>query len=354
MPRKAIGPGTYSALLASIKERIQSAQIRAVVVVNRELILLYWEIGSEIARRQNAEGWGTKVIEKLAQDLKRSFPRMQGFSSRNLQYMKTFAEAWPELAIAQQLAAQLPWFHNCVVLDKVRDPQARIWYVDQAIQNNWSRNQLTAQIDAKLYRRQSKAITNFARTLPAPQSELAQQILKDPYVFDFLTLTEDAAEKEIEAALIAHIRKFLLELGVGFAFVGSQYVLKVAGEDYRIDLLFYHLKLRCFVLIDLKGGAFKPEDTGKMNFYLAAVDKQLRHPDDKPSIGLILCKSKKALIVEYALYNTTTPMGISEFRHLSKLPKEFRGSLPSIAELEAELSSKVAKPPATKRLAKAK
>ena len=207
-------------------------------------------------------------------------------------------------------------------------------------------------INAKLHRRQSKAITNFAKTLPGPQAELAQQVLKDPYVFDFLTLTADAAEKDIEAGLIAHIQKFLLELGVGFAFVGRQYALEVAGEDYRIDLLFYHLKLRCFVLIDLKGGAFKPEDTGKMNFYLAAVDKQLRHPDDKPSIGLILCKSKKQLIVEYALYNTSTPMGISEFRHLAKLPKEFRGSLPTIAELEAELSSKVATIPPRKRPAK--
>ena len=358
MPRKTSSPSTYPALLASIKERIQSAQIRAAVAVNRELILLYWDIGSEISRRQNAEGWGTKVIEKLAEDLKRSFPRMQGFSSRNLQYMKTFAEAWPSLPIMQQLAAQLPWFHNCVLLDKVKDPQARAWYIGEAIKNNWSRNHLTAQIDTKLYRRQGKAITNFHRTLPSPQSELAQQVLKDPFMFDFLTLAEDASEKDIETGLLTHIRKFLLELGVGFAFVGSQYVLNIAGDDYRIDLLFYHLNLRCYIVIDLKGGPFKPEFTGKMNFYLAAVDNQLRHPDDKPSIGLILCKSKKELIVEYALYNTTTPMGIAEFKHLVKLPKQFRGSLPTIQELEAELSKLMTKPAKKKsplkRLTKAK
>jgi predicted nuclease of restriction endonuclease-like (RecB) superfamily len=347
MPRKTDSPSTYPALLASIKERIRSAQTRAAVVVNRELILLYWEIGSEISRRQNAEGWGTKVIEKLAEDLRRSFPRMQGVSIRNLKYMRAFADAWPDLAIVQQLAAQLPWFHNCLLLGKVKEPRERAWYIDQSIQNNWSRHQLAASIKAKLYRRQSKAITNFNRTLPAPQSELAQQLLKDPYVFDFLTLSENAAEKEIEAGLLGNIRKFLLELGVGFAFVGSQYVLKVAGDDYRIDLLFYHLKLRCYFVIDLKGGAFKPEYSGKMNFYLAAVDNQLRHPDDKPSIGLILCRSKKALIVQYALQNTTTAMGVSEFRHLVKVPKEFRANLPSIAQLEAELSGKPTPPKKT-------
>ena len=213
----------------------------------------------------------------------------------------------------------------------------RLWYVRGAIEHGWSRNVLEIHIDSGLYRRQGKALTNFQRTLPAPQSDLAQQLLKDPYNFDFLTLSKDAHERELEADLVDHIRKFLLGLGVGFSFVGSQYPLEVAGEDYRLDLLFYHLKLRCFIVIDLKGGAFKPEYTGKMNFYLAAVDDILKHPSDQPTIGLILCRTKKELLVEYALRGTTTPMGISEFTHLVKLPDQFKGTLPTIEELEAEL-----------------
>jgi predicted nuclease of restriction endonuclease-like (RecB) superfamily len=332
---------TYAALLASIKERIQTAQVRAALAVNRELVLLYWGIGTEITRRQKAEGWGTKVIENLGRDLKTSFPDMQGFSPRNLKYMKAFADAWPEEAIVQQGAAQLPWFHNCVLLDKVKDPAERLWYIHAAIENGWSRNVLVVHIESGLHRRQGKALTNFQRTLPAPQSDLAQQLLKDPYNFDFLTISKDAHERDIEAGLLEHIRKFLLELGVGFAFVGSQYPLEIAGEDYRLDLLFYHLKLRCFVIIDLKGGAFKPEYTGKMNFYLAAADDLLKHPSDQPSIGLILCKTKKTLVVEYALRNMNTPMGVAEFRYLEKLPEELKGSLPTIEEIEAELGTVV-------------
>ena len=339
MTDQAPSTQNYTALLASIKERIQSAQVRAALAVNSELVLLYWGIGSEITRRQKEEGWGTKVIDNLARDLKRSFPDMQGFSLRNLKYMKSFAEAWPEEAIVQQAAALLPWFHNCVLLDKVKDPEERLWYIREAIQNGWSRNVLVIQIEASLFRRQGKVLTNFQRTLPAPQSDLAQQLLKDPYNFDFLTLSADAHERDLERGLLAHLRSFLLELGVGFSFVGSQYPLEVAGEDYRIDLLFYHLKLRCFVVIDLKGGAFRPEYTGKMNFYLAAVDDLLKHPSDQPSIGLILCKSKKELVVEYALRNTTTPMGIAEFQYLEKLPEELKGSLPTIDEIEAELGA---------------
>jgi predicted nuclease of restriction endonuclease-like (RecB) superfamily len=339
MPDKTPSTQNYAALLASIKERIQTAQVRAAVAVNRELVLLYWGIGTEITRRQKAEGWGTKVIDSLGRDLKSSFPQMQGFSPRNLKYMKAFADAWPDEPIVQQLVAQLPWGHNVRLLDKVSSAEERLWYVRGAIEHGWSRNVLELHIESGLYRRQGKALTNFQRTLPAPQSDLAQQLLKDPYNFDFLTLSKDAHEREIEAGLLDHIRKFLVELGIGFAFVGSQYPLEVAGEDYRLDLLFYHLKLRCFVVIDLKGGAFKPEYTGKMNFYLAAVDDMLKHPTDQPSIGLILCKTKKELVVEYALRGTTTPMGISEFTHLEKLPAEFKGSLPTIEEIEAELTN---------------
>ena len=225
---------------------------------------------------------GSKIIDRLAADLRNAFPEMTGFSPRNLKYMRALAEAWPDEQIVQQLAAQIPWFHNCVILHTVKSPAEREWYIRQTIQNGWSRDVLVHQIERDLYRRQGKALTNFTRTLPAPQSELAQQVVKDPYNFDFLTITEEAREREIERALIDHIRDFLLELGIGFAFVGSQYPIQVGGEEFRIDLLFYHLRLRCFVVLDLKIGQFQPEYSGKMNFYLSAIDDLLRHPDDQP------------------------------------------------------------------------
>lgn len=330
---------SYAALFKSIKERIQTAQVRAAVAVNQELVLLYWGIGNEILARQQAEGWGKNVIPRLSKDLALEFPEMKGLSPRNLGYMKAFAEAWPEESILQEALAKLTWFHNLTLLEKLKDRDERLWYARAAIEHGWSRNVLVIQIEAGLYRRQGKAITNFTKALPAPHSDLAHQLLKDPYNFDFLTLSRDADEREIEAGLVAHIQKFLLELGTGFAFVGRQYPLEIAGEDYRLDLLFYHLKLRCFVVIDLKTGTFKPEYAGKMNFYLAAVDEMLKHDSDNPTIGLILCKSKKELIVEYALRNTATPMGIAEFRHLEKLPSELKGSLPTIEEIEAEFGS---------------
>ena len=330
---------SYAALLKSIKERIQTAQVRAAVAVNQELVLLYWGIGREILSRQAQEGWGKNVIPRLSRDLASEFPEMKGLSPRNLGYMKAFAEAWPDEPILQQPAAKLPWFHNCIILDRIKNQAERLWYIQAAIEHGWSRNVLVVQIEAGLYRRQGKAITNFTKALPAPQSDLAQQLLKDPYNFDFLMLSKDADEREVETGLVAHIQKFLLELGTGFAFVGRQYPLAIAGDDYRLDLLFYHLKLRCFVVIDLKTGPFQPEYAGKMNFYLAAVDDMLKHPSANPTIGLILCKGKRELVVEYALRNLTTPMGIAEFRHLEKLPAELMGSLPSIEEIEAELGS---------------
>ena len=331
------GTQTYAALLASIKERIRTAQVRAALAVNRELVLLYWGIGKEILARQQEEGWGTRVIERLAKDLRSAFPQMKGLSRTNLLYMRLFAETWPEEAKVQQVVGQIPWGHNVRMLDLVKDAEERFWYAQAAIENGWSRNVLVIQIESGLYQRQGKALTNFKRTLPAPQSDLAQQLLKDPYNFDFLTLADDAHEREIESGLVEHIQKFLVELGIGFAFVGRQYPIDVAGKEYRLDLLFYHLKLRCFVVIDLKGGEFTPEYAGKMNFYLAAVDDTQKHPSDQPSIGLILCKSKTEVVVEYALRGTTTPMGIAEFTHLVKLPEEFKGSLPTIEEFEAEL-----------------
>lgn len=330
-------PAGYADFLAALKQRIQMAQLRASLAVNRELVLLYWGIGREILARQKEDGWGTRVIERLSKDLRSAFPDMKGLSFRNLGYMKAFAEAWPDESILQQAAAKLPWFHNCVLIDKVKDTVERTWYIQQAIQSGWSRNVLVLQIEADLYRRQGKAITNFQQTLPASQSDLAHQLLKDPYNFDFLTMSSDAQERELERGLLAHLQSFLLELGIGFSFVGSQYPVEVDGVDYRLDLLFYHLRLRSFVIIDLKAGAFKPEYTGKMNFYLSAVDAVLKHPSDQPSIGLILCKSKKKLTVEYALRNTATPMGVAEFRYLETLPEAFKGNLPTVEDLEAEL-----------------
>jgi predicted nuclease of restriction endonuclease-like (RecB) superfamily len=307
--------------------------------VNRELILLYWGIGRQILQRQASEGWGSKVVERLAKDVRSEFPDMGGLSRTNLLYMRAFAETWPDESIVQQVVGQIPWGHNVRLLDLVKDHEERLWYIRAAIDNGWSRNVLVLQIESGLYRRRGKAITNFQTTLPKSQSDLAQEILKDPYNFDFLTLTTEAQERDLEKGLLAHLRQFLIELGVGFAFVGSQVPLEVGGEDFKLDLLFYHLKLRCFIVIDLKMTPFKPEYAGKMKFYLSAVDDLLRHADDKPSLGLILCKTKNKIIAEYALRNSTTPMGISEFRHLEKLPDQLKGTLPTIEEIEAQLGS---------------
>jgi predicted nuclease of restriction endonuclease-like (RecB) superfamily len=326
----------YDEFYRNLTERIRAAQVRASLAVNRELILLYWHIGREILQRQDRAGWGAKIIDRISRDLRESFPAMQGFSPRNLKYMRAFAEAYPEPEFVQQVVAQIPWGHNVRILDHVKDPVERAWYARSAIEHGWSRNVLVLQIESGLHRRQGKAQTNFTAALPAPQSDLARQVLKDPYNFDFLTLAERSRERELESGLLEHLRKFLLELGVGFAFVGSQYPIEVGGQEFRIDLLFYHLKLRCFVVIDLKMRAFKPEYAGKMNFYLSAVDDLLRHKDDQPSVGLILCKSKNAVVAEYALRDTSKPIGISGFRVTEALPSDLKGSLPSIKELEDE------------------
>jgi predicted nuclease of restriction endonuclease-like (RecB) superfamily len=336
---------SYQDLLARLKSQIRTAQVRAAVAVNQELVLLYWGIGKEILQRQASEGWGSKVVDRLAQDLHSEFPDIKGLSRTNLLYMRAFAETWPDESIVQQVVGRIPWGHNVRLLDLVKSPEERVWYVEQTIQNGWSRNILVMQIEGGLYRRQGKAITNFQATLPQPQSDLAQQLIKDPYNFDFLTLTTEAQERDLERELLAHLRQFLIELGVGFAFVGSQVPLEVGGEDFKIDLLFYHLKLRCFVVIDLKMKPFKPEYAGKMNFYLSAVDDMLRHPDDKPSIGLILCKSKNRIVAEYAVRDIAKPLGIAEFRHLEKLPQQLKGTLPTIEEIEAELGTTEEEPP---------
>jgi len=338
MPRKTdVAPEGYQLLLVDLKERIRSAQIKAALAVNRELVSLYWQIGREIVERQREHGWGTQVIDRLATDLRHEFPEMKGFSRRNLHYMRAFATAYPDRASMEQAAINIPWGHTMRLLDAVRDPDVREWYARQAIAHGWSRAILTHQVESNLYGRQGRAPTNFERTLPPTQSDLAREVLKDPYNFDFLTLGENAQERDLERGLLGHIQSFLLELGVGFAFVGSQYRLEVRGRDYHIDLLFYHVRLHCYVVVDLKMVEFDPAFAGTMNFYLSAVDDLLRTPGDGPSIGIILCKSKDRVMVEYALRDVTKPIGVSEFRLLEALPADWRGSLPTVEELEATL-----------------
>jgi predicted nuclease of restriction endonuclease-like (RecB) superfamily len=340
-----LAPDSYGQFLAELKSRIQAAQLRASLAVNRELVVLYWQIGRDILDRQEREKWGAKVIDRLATDLRRSFPDLKGFSPRNLKYMRAFAEAWPEEPIVQAVLAQITWYHNVAILEKLTTSEDRIWYAKAAIQHGWSRNVLVLQIEAGRIHRQGRAVANFDRTLPSPQSDLARDITKDPYNFDFLTLGDDAHERDLERGLLDHLRQFLLELGVGFAFVGSQYRLTIGNEDFFIDLLFYHLKLRAFVVVDLKMKAFEPEFTGKMNFYLSAVNDLLRHPDDQPSIGIILCKTRDRFVAEYALRDIHKPIGISEYRLAESLPEKMKGSLPTIEELESELGAASAKEP---------
>ncbi len=307
------------------------------MAVNRELVLLYWQIGRDILARQASQGWGAKVIDRLAHDLRNAFPEMKGFSPRNLKYMRAVAEAWPEPEFVQQAAAQLPWFHLCTLIDKLATREARDWYLAKAVEQAWSRNVLVMQIETRLLERQGKAVTNFEQRLPRPQSDLARESIKDPYRFDFLGLTGEAQEREIESALVQHVTRFLLELGAGFAFVGRQVLLDVGGEEFFIDLLFYHLKLRCYVVIELKAGKFKPEHLGQLGFYLTAVDRQVKSEQDNPSIGLLLCKSKNKVVAEYALGDKSQPMGIAEYKLMDSLPEPLQTSLPTIEEIEKEL-----------------
>jgi len=329
----------YAEFLVDIKTRIRSAQTRAALSVNSELVLLYWHIGNDILKRQDEQGWGAKVIARLSHDLSHEFPQMKGFSSRNLKYMRGFAVAYPDEVFVQQVAAQIPWFHNFVIMDKLKDLVKREWYIRQTIQNGWSRNVLVHQIESGLLNRQGNSVTNLERTLPAPQSELVFEILKDPYNFDFLTLGQEFSERDLHQSLLTHIRDFLLELGVGFAFVGSEHHLEVGDQDFYIDLLFYHLQLRCYVVIELKNGHFVPEYAGKLNFYLSAVDDLLRQEShDQPSVGILLCKTQNRIVAEYALRDMNKPMGVSTYQLMHALPENLRSSLPSIEELEVELS----------------
>lgn len=332
-------PAGYAEWLADIKARIHTAQQRAALAVNRELLALYWRIGHDILRRQAEQGWGAKVIGRLSHDLRTAFPGTKGFSRANLMYMRAFAEAWTEAEIVQQPVGQLPWGHNLVLLTKLKAPETRLAYARRALEHGWSRNTLNMHIGTRLLEREGKAVTNFGQRLPTPHSDLARATLKDPYLFDFLDVAEEADEREIESALVRHITRFLLELGAGFAFVGRQVHIEVGGDDFFIDLFFYHLKLRCYVVVELKAGPFKPEHAGQLNFYLSAVDSLVKAEQDNPSIGLLLCKSQNRVVAEYALRDTRKPMGVAEYQLIESLPRDLQTSLPSIEQIETELAA---------------
>ncbi|MDO9289019.1 MAG: PDDEXK nuclease domain-containing protein [Thermodesulfovibrionales bacterium] len=361
----------YADLLGNIKTRIRQAQVKATISANTEMILMYWDIGRMIMERQQHEGWGAGVIPRLSKDIRNDLPEVKGFSERNIGYMIRFAREYGaspilQQAVAklqpaentdfikvpqavahvavndhseflQQLVAKISWGHNILLMEKVKDLQTRLWYMRQTIEQGWSRDTLGLMIKSDAHIRQGTAVTNFEKRLPSPQSDLARQLLKDPYIFDFLTLTEPFEERELEVGLIKHLEKFLLELGQGFAFVGRQYRVEVSDKDFYIDLLFYHLKLRCFVVIELKKGDFKPEYAGKMNFYCSVVDDKLKHETDQSTVGLILCQTKDRILAEYALRDINKPIGVSDYELTRALPDNLKSSLPSIEEIEAEL-----------------
>jgi predicted nuclease of restriction endonuclease-like (RecB) superfamily len=331
----------YARLLNDLKERVRVSQQRAVVQVNKQLIMLYHHIGAEIIRMQSEKGWGSKVIDQLSRDLKSAFPEMRGFSVRNLKYMRQFADEYPKSEFVQQTAALLPWFHLVRILTSVKDESVRQFYIQKSIEHGWSRNVLSIQIETELHKREGNAVTNFKDRLPSLFSDLAEQSLKDPYIFDFLTIDNNAREREIENALVDNIKKFLLELGEGFAFMGNQYHLVVGGDDFFLDMLFYNVKLRSFFVIELKAGAFKPEYAGKLNFYLSAIDDLLRHPNDNPSIGLILCKNKNNISAQYALKDINKPIGLAEYKLEKAIPENLKSALPTIEEIETELNRKI-------------
>lgn len=338
-PSRADVPADYVATLDSIKQRINSRRLRAVIAANAAMVELYWEVGRIILDRQKTAGWGAKVIDRLSADLRDTFPDVQGFSPRNLKYMRAFAAAWPDVAIVQRVVAQLAWRQNIMLLERLDDAPTPLWYAEQALRQGWSRDVLAMQIGSHAHARQGKTVSNFTETLPPADSDMADQVFKDPYLFDFLGTADPCREREVEQALVDHIQRFLLELGTGFAFVGRQVPLEIGNQDYFLDLLFYHLKLRCFVVIELKTVPFEASFVGQLNLYLSATDDLLRHPDDKPTIGLLLCRSKNKLVVEYALRGLANPIGVAEWetRLVESLPADLEGSLPSIAQLEAEL-----------------
>lgn len=375
MPTSLPFPDDYHAILNQIKEDVRSSRARAAVAVNRELVGLYWRLGQTIVEQQKQAQWGTKVVERLAADLKSTFSDMRGFSPANLWAMRQFYLSWSDMgrefsdvidkldrlprlpeppqgmpslsdgergdedgtAILYQLVRELPWGHNRLIINKIKDPAVRLWYLQKSLIHGWSRNVLALQIDSSLHERQGHAVTNFPATLPHPESDLAIQTLKDPYNFDFLGLGEDAREREIEKEMLAHLKRFLLELGEGFALVGQQYRLTIGEKDYHIDLLFYHIQLRAYVAVELKATPFEPSYIGQLNHYLSAVDDKLRREGDNPTIGLLLCRDKDRIDVEYALRGLSQPMAVADYRLTKAIPNDLKGALPSIEEIENEL-----------------
>jgi predicted nuclease of restriction endonuclease-like (RecB) superfamily len=367
----------YQSLLEDIKTRIHKSQVKAALSANAEMIALYWDIGKLINQLQNEQGWGATVTARLANDIKNELPEIKGFSERNLKFMVQFykeldfepligkqavsqlGESNPivmgfgkqpvsqlendiqiRIEFMQQPVSQIPWGHNILLMQKIKNKETRLWYMQQTILNGWSRDVLSLMIKSNLHLRQGETINNFSRTLPNPQSDLVRETLKDPYIFDFITIAQTFTERELETELVKHVEKFLLELGAGFAFVGRQYKLTVSNQDFYLDLLFYHLKMRCFIVIDLKKGDFKPEYSGKMNFYCSAVDDMVKHETDKPTIGLILCQTNDKVMAEYALRDMNKPIGISEFELTRSLPRNLQSSLPTIEEIENELKNR--------------
>ena len=331
-----INSDEYLSTIESIKQNIRTAQYRATISVNKELLLLYHSIGLVINEHK---AWGNKFIENLAVDIKLAFPDVTGYSVRNLKYMAKFALRFPDREFVQAVLAQITWYHHITLMDKVKSADEHIWYAEQAAKNGWTRNVLVHQIESGLYQRQVlvEKVSNFENRLPSPQSELALQTMKDPYIFDFIPFKEDMRERDIEHALVKDVTKLLLELGTGFAFLGNQYHLNVGGDDFYIDLLFYNLNLRCYVVIELKTGEFKPDYAGQLNFYLSAVDGILKKEHDNPSIGLLLCKSKNDLVAEYSLKDMSKPIGVSAYRVTSNLPEELEKQLPSIEDIQSRI-----------------
>jgi predicted nuclease of restriction endonuclease-like (RecB) superfamily len=367
----------YQLILAGLKEKIRQARFKAALTANAQLLAIYWEVGQTIMQQENEEGWGAKTVERLSADLRAEFEDMKGLSVRNLRYMREFAKAYPHFSILQQVAAKLegskndvatilqpvvaklpktkknkpypdflqplvakiPWTHHTIILDRIKGREERVFYLQKTVQNGWSKSVLSLQIDNKLFERQGKAINNFANTLPAIDSDLAKETFKSSYVFDFLTLSEEAKEKDVERALMQHLKKFMLELGRGFAYVGNQFNLVVEGDDYFLDLLFYNINLKCYVVFELKIGDFKPEFTGKLNFYTNTVNEEIKNNDDKPTIGILLCKTPNKTVVKYSLQGIKSPIGVSDYQFANTLPKQLKGEMPTIEELEREIEN---------------
>lgn len=329
----------YLKFIEEVKSEIQKQRISVVLNANSSMICLYWNIGRAILKKQEEEGWGAKIIDRMAKDLKDAFPEMSGFSPRNIKYMRKFAESWPDFEIVQRVVAQIPWRTNISLMDKLKDEESRIWYAYKVIENGWSKTILDMQIETRLMERSGRSVNNFPAALPSADSDMVNQVFKDPYLFDFLGTDMPRREIEIERQLTEHIQSFLLELGQGFSFVGRQVHLEVGGDDFYLDLLFYHLKLRCFVVVELKACDFEPGFISQLNMYQNVVNDILRHPDDKPTIGLLLVKGKNETVVEYSLAGYQNPIGVAEWKNqmAKALPEELRSSLPSIEDIEKEL-----------------